>query len=74
MTTGPALAMSPTALAVSVTEGDAVRRWRLEQLQQAGYPGWDALVLSRRSDIDLHCAVDLLRRGCPLRMALRILI
>jgi hypothetical protein len=66
--------MSPTVLAGKVTEGDPVRRWRSDMLQAAGYPPWDALVLSRRSDIDLHGAINLLQRGCPLRTALRILI
>ena len=66
--------MSPTALAAKVTEDDPVRRWRSEMLQVAGYPPWDALVLSGRDDVDLHRAIDLLARGCPLATALRILI
>ena len=65
--------MSPAALADKVTEHDPVRRWRSDQLQRAGYPPWDALVLSRRRDIDLHRAVDLLRRGCSPETAIRIL-
>ena len=53
---------------------DSVRRWRLEQLERAGYPSKDALLLSGRLDIDIHEAARLLRSGCPVATALRILI
>lgn len=66
--------MSPALLAEKVTAGDPVRRWRSEQLQQAGYAPWDALVLSGRSDVDLHLAIELISRGCPPLTALQILI
>jgi len=59
--------------AEKVTAGDAVRRWRLEALVRAGYEPWDALILSRRPDIDLHAATDLVKHGCPSRTAVRIL-
>ena len=52
---------------------DPVRCWRLEQLRRAGYPLVDSLALSDRSDVDLHVAVKLLRGGCPLETARRIL-
>jgi hypothetical protein len=66
--------MSPADVAAKVTEFDPVRRWRLDQLRRAGYPLWDALVLSARSDVDVHRASRLLAGGCPVRTALRILI
>ena len=66
--------MTPTTLAHRVTDADPVRRWRLNELQRAGYTPWDALVLSGRPDIDLHVAVKLLRDGCPPETALRILL
>jgi hypothetical protein len=53
---------------------DHVRRWRLDQLRQAGYPDAEARQLAERDDIDLHRAIDLLRGGCPLETALRILL
>ena len=71
---GEAGAMGPAAIAQKVTEGDDVRRWRLEELIRAGYPPWDALLLSRRRDVDLHTATSLVRRGCPVGTALRILL
>lgn len=66
--------MTPTELAETVTTSDPVRHWRLEALIRAGYSPSDALVLSRRADIDLHTAVALLERGCPPETAMRILI
>lgn len=66
--------MTAAVLAEKVTESDPVRRWRLEQLERAGYPPSDALVLSGREDVDVHLAARLLRQGCPVPTALRILI
>jgi len=53
---------------------DWVRQWRLEQLERAGYPSADALLLSGRLDVDIHEAARLLRSGCPVRTAVRILV
>ena len=61
-------------LAAKVIGRDSVRRWRFEQLERAGYPTADALVLSGRSDVDLHQAIGLLNDRCPVSAALRILI
>lgn len=38
---------------------EAVLDWRFEQLCRAGYDRREARLLSRRVDIDLHQAVDL---------------
>jgi hypothetical protein len=53
---------------------DPIVDWRLEQLVAAGYEADDALMLAVRSEIDLHQAVALLRNGCPVEIALKILI
>ena len=66
-------AMTPAALAERITETDPIRQWRLRELERAGYPPSDALVLSRRADVDLHGAIALLAAGCPVVTALRIL-
>jgi hypothetical protein len=66
--------MSATTLVEKVTAGDVVRRWRLRELIRAGYDPCDALVLSGQSEIDLHVAIDLVRRGCLPRTAVRILL
>ncbi len=66
--------MSPQTLCDKVTGHDPVRRWRADQLRRAGYPPWDALVLSARADVDIHTATELLRGGCPVATAVRILL
>ena len=51
-----------------------IERWRSEELERAGYDRQQAATLAARHDIDLHTAVDLLRRGCPADVALSILL
>jgi hypothetical protein len=40
---------------------------------RAGFPGDDAVALAARSDVDLHEAIELVQRGCPPELAVRIL-
>lgn len=56
------------------TEIDRVEQWRHEELERAGYDPESALVLAASHDVDLHHAVDLLRRGCTIDLALQILL
>ena len=74
---------SPTAVPASngsssgsatLSESSRVICWRLAGLAEAGYPDESAAILATCSDIDLHQAIDLLRRGCPPETALRILL
>lgn len=61
----------------TVTEGDEVLRvlrWRFTQLTRVGYLPEQAVILAAAGDIDLHVAIDLVRRGCPPSTALRILL
>jgi hypothetical protein len=59
--------MASTELQTFVeTESERIERWRAEELERAGY--------AVRPDIDLHLAVDLLGRGCPPDLALKILL
>lgn len=55
-------------------EATAVFEWRFSQLTRSGFAAADALVLATRADVDLHRAADLVARGCPLSLALRILL
>jgi hypothetical protein len=57
-----------------VSELDAIVRWRVEQLLDAGYDGETALVLGLDPAIDLHDAVALVLAGCSPETALRILL
>lgn len=56
------------------TELERVERWRAEELMRAGYDPAGASALAARLEIDLHTATDLLERGCPADLALRILL
>ena len=55
-------------------ELERVESWRQQELERAGYPTAAAAKLAARHDIDLHFAVQLVQRGCPPDVALRILI
>jgi hypothetical protein len=55
------------------TELDRVERWRTAELMRVGFPGDDAVVLAARFDVDLHDAIELVQRGCPPELAVRIL-
>ena len=56
------------------TESERIERWRVEELERAGYSHGDAVELASRSYIDLHLAVELIERGCPPETATRILL
>jgi hypothetical protein len=55
------------------TELDRVERWRTAELMRVGFPGDDAVALAARTDVDLHHAIELVQRGCPPELAVRIL-
>jgi hypothetical protein len=55
-------------------ELERIRLWRLENLSEAGYEPPVAAELADRLDIDLHQAVRLVQRGCPVALAARILL
>ena len=65
----PTADLTPTQL----TEQELVERWRAQELQRAGFDPEAAAELARRSDVDLHAAVELLQKGCPPAVALSIL-
>ena len=56
------------------TELERVERWRAEELLRAGYDAAGAVTLAARLDVDLHAATALLGRGCPVDLALQILL
>jgi hypothetical protein len=59
---------------LSEVEADEVVRWRKDELRRAGYGERAVRTLAREADVDLHLAIKLLARGCPERVALRILL
>jgi hypothetical protein len=56
------------------TEIERIERWRAGELIRAGYEPDAAAAMAARHDIDIHDAADLLRRGCPVEVAVRILL
>jgi hypothetical protein len=66
--------MSAVEPQVRQTSPDEVGRWRLKELLRAGYTWDQGVMLACRPEIDLHLAIDLLRKGCPRATALRILL
>jgi hypothetical protein len=68
------MAAAVEAVLVDETEDERVIRWRMEQLANAGYSWACSMVIAANRDIDLHQAVELVRRGCPVDTAVRILL
>ena len=48
-------------------------RWRREQLVHSGFPFPVAVRLAKDSRYDLHALIELVERGCPPALAVRIL-
>ena len=65
---------APDITLIDQTEIERIERWRAEELERAGYEPRAAGRLAVRHDVDLHTAVELLERGCPADLALRILL
>ena len=55
-------------------EIELVELWRLQSLERAGYDPESAAVLAASHEIDLHLAMALLEQGCPVSVALQILL
>jgi hypothetical protein len=54
------------------TEGRLVRAWQVEQLQRLGLPFVLADLLADR--LDWHALATLIHQGCPLHLALDIVL
>ena len=63
-----------TAAEAQQTEQERVEAWRTQELERAGYPAVAAAQLAARPDVDVHEAIDLLERGCPPELAVKILV
>jgi hypothetical protein len=48
-------------------------RWRREQLVHSGFPFPVAARVAKDSRYDLHALIELVERGCPPGLAVRIL-
>jgi hypothetical protein len=50
-----------------------ILEWRFARLRQAGFDTESAERLSSGSGVDLHALIELVERGCPPPLAVRIL-
>lgn len=66
--------MNATETSPEELDVDQVIRWRCEELERAGYGPQQAHLLAITLHVDLHLAVDVVRRGCPPETAIRILV
>ena len=55
-------------------EIELVEQWRVQSLSRVGYDLEAATVLATSHEVDLHHAMRLLERGCPVDLALQILL
>lgn len=60
---------------IQTTGGEEVEvvRWRRDQLVKAGFPPALAIELAEDRHYDLHALIELVERGCPPHLAIRIL-
>jgi hypothetical protein len=65
--------MDTAAYDIVETESERVERWRNAELMRVGFAGDDAVALAARTHVDLHEAIELVQRGCPPELAVRIL-
>ena len=63
-----------TERALCADEATRILHWRIGQLERTGYTADEAIRLARRTDVDLHRAIELVQCGCPTQTALRILL
>ena len=57
----------------SVTEQRSIVGWRRDQLAAAGFPLPLATEIAADAGYDVHAVIELVERGCPPALAVRIL-
>lgn len=55
-------------------EIELVEQWRAKSLQRVGFDLESAAVLAASHEVDLHHAMRLVENGCPVDLALQILL
>ena len=54
-------------------ESAEVTAWRRDQLEHSGFPHTLAVQVAGNGCYDLHALIELVERGCPPQLAVRIL-
>ena len=62
-----------TPVGVVASMGLEVLNWRYEELERAGYPTAEAIMLAELAHVDLHEACALVRAGASAKQAVAIL-
>lgn len=57
-----------------LSEEERVLLWRIASLERAGYGDEVVTQLALSKEVDLHLAVEIVARGCPIDTAVRILL
>lgn len=55
-------------------EIEIVEQWRAQSLVRVGYDPESAAVLAASHEVDLHYAIRIVESGCPVDLALQILL
>lgn len=63
----------PPAAGRNPTAPGELTNWRLEQLLRTGFDAELAASLAADRAMDLHALIELVERGCPPKLAARIL-
>jgi hypothetical protein len=69
-----AIMAAAAEIQIQETERERVEKWRAETLERVGYDSTSAALLATQHDVDLHLAIELVERGCPPEVAIRILL
>ena len=63
----------PPTLGTDPTPRGELAKWRLKQLLRTGFDADLAASIASDCAFDLHALIELVERGCPPRLAARIL-
>ena len=60
-------------MTTDLKEGHEIQVWRRRRLLESGFPRSLAAQLAADARYDLHALIELTERGCPPRLAVRIM-
>jgi hypothetical protein len=63
-----------TTATAGEVDAESIFQWRRELLERAGFDSRSSLALALTPTVDVHSAITLLEKGCPVALAVRILL